>query len=153
MCPPQLGRGDKMKQDFWMKIRIGRDHRAEQTWLEEINWIYHQLNQSRIVRNKILRKTFPHSSLLHGFNFTPIFFFYLLLPSTTGEGQWIRVVISSSLFLLLLSLEVRTPHTSLPPAWGPSHRLPKPGHANPIQMSGSTVFTTLSLTFFSSNLI
>lgn len=109
------------------------------------------VNQSRVVRNKTLIKTFPHSSLLRGFNFTPIFFSTSSsFPAAQGGGESRLWSVHCMLFLLLLSPEMRTPHT-LPflqsvvsPTGCPNLAMQTPYK----YLSGSAFFITLNFTVF-----
>lgn len=86
---PQLDRGEKMQ---WKAhgLRQGQGEvtqqllsRAKQTWLWEINWIFHQASQSRVMRNKSksYKKPSSHPSL-PGLKFTEIF--------PPSPPQWLR---------------------------------------------------------------
>ena len=108
-----------MMKGSWVEIRTGRDHSpttnlsgAKQTWLREISLIYHQSNQSRIIRKKTKPwNTFPQP--LPSFQ-AKLHSWFSLPPSPEqhtgmgngGCGQFITLCLCYS-FLL----SGKTPHT------------------------------------------
>ena len=114
LSSPGQGRGNMMK-GLWIEIRTGRDHspitvteKTDWTWGEKESLIYHQSNQSRVMRNKMGSSyTFPpHLPLsrpqLHSCFSTSS----LSGMGNGGYGQFITCCFCCS-FLL----SRRTPHT------------------------------------------